>query len=236
LEKWEKASQECKILDARVKWYYYDSYGGEPRIEFGRLYVESPNVARLDSGKAPILESNDWAAIDHSVVWNEAESLRIDPKEHQYVKAPIATIDETWNRSCDGFFANLGRAFCLASLPPPRLQRLYPLLVDVRADEVRKQFDLSLERQGDDILVDALPKKGSQPAALHSRIRVLLDSKSFQTKGVQCIDDSQHYFSVVLYDAKINEKPSDRDQLLKPDLSAFRELDVAMVLEAEHSK
>ena len=97
-----------------------------------------------------------------------------------------------------------------------------PLLVDVRAEEIRKQYDMTFERENDDILITAVLKKNSKPTTLYSGIRVLLDSKTFRTKAVQYINDPWNYSSIALHDQKINEKPSDRDPLAEPDLSEYR--------------
>ena len=224
LEKWETASQECKILDTKLVFFRYDRVfsATKPEMEYGRIYYESPTICKIESGKKPIVAASEWSADECTIIWNGAEAIRIDLKERTYVRAPTKKIREFWDQPHEGFFAKIGLGFALAMLPPPRPQTLLPLLVDVRAEEIRKEFDVSFERQGDDILITALPKTDSLQKIFHAKIRVLLDSKTFRTKAVQYINDSRNYSSVVLYEQKYNEEPSDRDPLAVPDLSGFQ--------------
>jgi hypothetical protein len=231
LEKWETASQECKILDAKLEFFRYDRVfsAEKPEMEYGRIYYESPTVSKIEIGKKPIDAAKDWSADEGTIIWNGAEGLRIDPKERTYVKMPLKNIQDAWDQPLDGFFAKMAHAFILAALPPPRPQTLWPLMVDVRAEEIKKDFEVSFERSGDDVLIAAVPKKDTQPRIFHAKIRVLLDSKTFRTKAVQYINDSWNYSSVVLYEQKYNEKPSDRDPLAVPDLSGFRTVEDKML-------
>ncbi len=222
LEKWEKASQECKIFDTKLALFQYDSNfpTDKPKVIYGRFYFESSKTARIDISKKPVFETNDWSAIDGSLIWNGTEALRIYPNNHLYYKMPIAKIEDAWaqpHKGFSGFFAKLE----LAALPLPRPQFLCPLLIDVSAEEVHEKYDITFERQGEDVLITAVLKKHDQEILCHDKSRVLLDSKNFQTKAVQYVDDWRHYYSIALYDQKINKKPSDRNHLIEPDLSKF---------------
>jgi hypothetical protein len=114
----------------------------------------------------------------------------------------------------------------LATLfPPCRPQSQYSLMVDIRAEELRKDYELSYKKHNGDLLLTAIPKKNSQ--CIYTQIHVILDFKTYQTKAVQYVLSRHHYVSIALYDQKHNEKPADRDQLLKPDLSKLNIDEVA---------
>jgi hypothetical protein len=227
LEKWEKASHECKILDAKVKTWCYDSFSSQPTIEYGRLYYEAENIARIDTGRKPFSTTNDWSVIEWSFLWNGNDLLSIDSEKKSYYRVPIAKVLEAWNRPHKGIAGFFEKLLLVAF--PARPQVLYPLLIDFRVEEVRKQFDLSFERYGDDILITAVPKVFTPSVTIYTKVRVFLDSKSFRAKAAQYVAASRDYRSIELYDQKINEKPSDREQLIEPDLSGFGEIDGTMI-------
>jgi hypothetical protein len=225
LEKWEKASQECKILDTKLTMFRYDRFVSvvKPKIEYGRFYYEYPTVGRIDIGKTPVTEANNWPALQYSYLWNGKESLRIDPKKCVCEKVPIEKIQEYLENPPQGFLARMGYDIGLALSPPLRPQMLWPLMIDVRAEDIRKDFDVSFSRQNNELLITAIPKKNTPVQKSYSRIRVLLDSTTFRTIGVQYVYlGDKEVNSVALYEQKINEQPSDRDQLIEPDLSGFR--------------
>jgi hypothetical protein len=223
LEKWEKASQECKILDAKLKLWHYDlaRQSDKPIIQYGRFYRESSNIARIDVGDKPIIKTNEWQTIADSLIWDGTESLKIDPKNRSYAKLPIEKCQELWELPHEGFFGMLA----FLATPPPRLQSIFPLLADNRAKEIRGQYDVSSEPYNDDIMLTAIPRKAVQSPYYCSRIRILIDAENFRTKGIQYVR-SDNATSLVLYDQKYNEKPNDRDQLIEPDLSGFHAIGV----------
>lgn len=121
LEKWEKASQECKILDAKLALFQYDYvkfHTLKPKMQYGRFYYESPTISKIEIGKKPIDATNEWIADERTLIWNGSEALRIDPKERTYVKAPIGKIQDVWEQPVDGFLAKITHAFFVAALPP----------------------------------------------------------------------------------------------------------------------
>lgn len=228
LEKWEKASQECKILDMKLALFQYDSTfpTAKPDRMYGRFYYEDPNTARLDFSKKSNFKTNEWSAIEDCIIWKGTEAQRISTKSHAYFQMPIDKIQEAQEQPIQGFWGFYAKLWT-AMLPPPRPQSQFPFLVDVRTEDIRKQYDISFERNdnviGGDILLTAIPKKSARSPFSDSKIRVIFDSWSYRIKGIQYIS-SHGTLSVVPYDQKFNEKPGDRDQLIEPDLSGFHQI------------
>jgi hypothetical protein len=144
----------------------------KPNIEYAHFYYESPSVARIDHGVKENFETNKWAAIRDTMLWNGKETIKIDPKNHIYYSLPIERSEEIWSQPQKGFWASI----LLASMPSPRPQTIWPLMVNIHADEIRNQYEISFERFNGDILITANSKKKVQLPFSYSKIRILLDS------------------------------------------------------------
>jgi hypothetical protein len=104
-----------------------------------------------------------------------------------------------------------------------RPQEAWPLLIDIRAADVRQRFDVTVEgRNNKEILLRALPKR-SADAANYRDIWVILNAKTYLTSAVRHVQPNGRDRVVMqLEDQKINQRPSDRDQLIDPDLSGLK--------------
>jgi outer membrane lipoprotein-sorting protein len=217
LAKWEAASQACRTLDVQVTRFRYDNvFGGRDCTETasGRFYYEAPDVGRFE------IRSNDascWSSLRECIIWNGKETLWIDCKRRSCQKITEAQLQKTTDHGC-GFwaiFATLAR-----QLRCP--QNFLPLVVDIRAADLRKRFNLTIERSGDEIWLRAVPKR-SEEAANCRRITVILDAKTYRTTAIEIVDPNGKDRMVYRFDdPKLNQRPSDRQRLISPDLSGLR--------------
>jgi hypothetical protein len=97
------------------------------------------------------------------------------------------------------------------------------LVVDLRAAEVRERFQWTLQVQNAErVLLKAVPKRPTDQAVF-AEIDVILDTKTYLTIAIRLT--SLHGKDSTVYafgPPKINERPSDRDRLLEPELSGLR--------------
>ena len=230
LAKWEEASQKCKSLDAKLTIRRYDSVFGsrdEPAIEHGRFYYESPGVGRFQIGRTGDEKADDWKALSQVIVWTGTDTLTIDPKTLacvQYSKSAMQAAidaDEKNGEKAEGgwlgqLLSGIGREIMNHYVSP---QRSLPLVVDIRGDDLRARFDIAIDERNGQQYVSAIPKKKVERACF-SKIEVLLDAKTHLTAAIQ-VSSFNNRDRVVyeLSDVKINERPSDRDQLIHPDVS-----------------
>jgi hypothetical protein len=232
LAKWEAASQTCKILDAKVTEWRYDAvFGGkEPTISQGRFYYEAPNIGRYEIG-----ESSRGAGFDRApaevLIWNGKETLWIDRKRLICEKYSTEEIESLLGKGRivsqpplhqEGgfwsFFPALARTLAY-HLQGPR--QFIPLVVGVRASEVRERFDVTIAAKGKDILVKAVPKQPSDKTEIRE-IDILLNGSTYFTSAVQQISrNGKDRRVVALDDLKLNKKPGDQDELLAPNLFGF---------------
>ncbi len=149
LAKWEAASRACKTLDAKfTTWKYVPVFGdGEPTIAQGRFYYEAPNVGRYEIRGSSDDTVNAWPALPEVVVWSGKETLWIDGKHRRYCRHSMAEIQSALRKAETA--AESGRLQRFGDLMVRHLagpQHLLPLVVDVRAAEVRERFDLTIQR------------------------------------------------------------------------------------------
>ena len=226
LAKWEKASQECRILDAKLTVFHYDRvfHGDKPCIQTGRFYYEAPNLGRYEvkdrDGDGPRFLS----ARSEVIVWNGKEMLDIDPTRRTCDRFRIPEAKKAQEvPDYVGLFSFF--AFILQRLESP--QKFLPLIVDIRAAEVRKRFDITLTKHdANEAFLKAVPKRKSDQACFRE-IVVILDAKTNLTYAMGIVfpggTDREVY---VLEEQKVNQVPSDRESLIHPDLSRLRVVDV----------
>jgi len=98
---------------------------------------------------------------------------------------------------------------------------LLPLVVDIRADAVRKRYEITLEDNEESIQLKAVPKWKLDQLWIEE-IHVRLDPKTHLTCAVRTIGLGRHDEVVrVFNEQRVNEIAKDRDQLLHPDLVGF---------------
>jgi len=128
-------------------------------------------------------------------------------------------------RSKAGFLQWLAEPWALISLYLQEMQspqRCFPLLVDIRAADVEKRFDVTLVPHDGDVWLKALPKQ-RRDQRLYREVDVILDAKTHLTSAIRLIPAGGNAYTVVqLTETKVNQRPSDRDQLLNPDLSGLQ--------------
>ena len=214
LAKWEEASQKCKTLDAKLTVWKYDGVFGDghPTITQGRFYYEAPNVGRYEIRKDAKGATNDWASISEAVIWTGKETLWIDGDRRHCQKFSAQNL-----RSNNlGWWSVFGPAFGQRFQEPKQFQ---PFLIGIPASELRARFDVAIKESGVDIWLRALPKRAAD-AACCSRIDVILSTKTYMTVATQTMSPNGRDRTVVEFvEPKVNVRPSDRDQLMAPDLS-----------------
>jgi hypothetical protein len=225
ISKWEEASQKCRNLDAKLTVFRYDIFGGEqPKVTHGRLYYEAPGLGRYEISEDSSWASGDWERASEAIVWKNDETLLIQGGTKtciRFSKEKLQSLPSGDGKQA-GLLEKFGRYFALRFSSP---RNTFPLLVDVRAADVRKQFDLAFERKGEEIRVKATPNKHSEQAE-YSEIGIILDSKTFLPQAIRyCRSDSKDRTVYVLYDQSVNHRPDNRDEILAPDLSQLKVVD-----------
>jgi hypothetical protein len=232
LAKWEAASQKCRSLDAKVTRIRYSGRGDRPTIAKGRFYYEAPNLGCFD-----ITERSAGTPSDSSrIVWKGGETLWINEDAQTCLKFSVAKLGELTKppRAPTGdtpsgslsFFAGTydelwgGSHDLWKVLYDPRIA--LPLVIDIRSPEVDQRYSLSLVRGGEEIRLKAVSKLPSGRAD-YGEIDVILNAKTYMTYAIRmALPDSQQQVVFILDDQKINQRPSDREKLLNPDLSGLR--------------
>ena len=117
-----------------------------------------------------------------------------------------------------GIFANIGRQLALILQGP---QQCCLLLVAVCAAEVRERFDVTIDKSGEDIRLKAIPKRPADKTRFRE-IDVILSRKTYMAVATQVVSPSGRERVVhQLSEPEVNQRPSDRDQLIAPDLSGL---------------
>ena len=231
LAKWEEASQKCQTLDAKLTVFRYDTvFGGrEPTITQGRFYYEAPDRGRYEIRKTARGASNDWRNISEAVVWTGKETLWIEGDRRRCQKCPtekLRSLSAPPEGKKEGWLAGIFSAFgrqLARRLQGPR--QFHPLLIGIPAAEVRERFDVTLEKSGEEILLKAVPKRQADQAGFRE-IDVILDAKTYMTMATQeVLPNGRDRMVFQVSELKVNQRPSDRDQLLAPDLSGLRVID-----------
>ncbi len=243
LAKWEEASQKCKSLDAKLTVFRYDVVFGKPAITtHGRFYYEAPNVARYEIRDGGNGKPSDWSRLPEVWIWNGKEGLWIDGKTRTCHRFPVPkrvasgkshaapattgaelpkSLAAPGSESLFDFLAALAEA--VRKLQDPR--EVFPLVMDIHAAEVRKRYTLTVERSGEDIELKAVPKQSADRAS-YREIGVILNAKTCLTRAIQLVQPNGKDRVVFVFDEqKVNQRPSDRDQLLHPDLFGLRMVD-----------
>jgi outer membrane lipoprotein-sorting protein len=226
LAKWEESSRKLQCMDAKLTVFQYDVFtGDQPKITRGRFYYEAPNLARYEVTEHSDRATNNWSKVSEAILWKADETLWIEGTRLTCMKLSKAkmqsvlpedrgTTENPQSWFFGGFARYLARKFESA-------QQYFPLLVGIRAAEVKEKFDLTMERNGEDILIRATPKRASEKADYHE-VAVILNAKTFLARATQVIALNGRDRTVyMLDDQKVNERPSDRDELVAPDLSQF---------------
>lgn len=191
----------------------------------GRFYYETPHAGFCQiwgSGE----EAVSFASQDsETTIWRDQETLLLSGRAHTcaiysraslkpYLSGDGLRSDNAWQR----FFGTLGNAVARYLDSP---QEAFPLMVDVRASDVRQRFDVTMERNGDEIVLKAVPK-GSADKAVFRDIRVMLSAKTYMTRATEVNwSDGRSRVVCVLDDQRVNQRPKEHDALLAPDLSGF---------------
>jgi TIGR03009 family protein len=222
LARWEKASQRCRTLDAKLTVFHYDAifHGEYPTISRGRFYYEAPNVGRCEIRKGGNGKANDWSALPDVLIWTGKETLWIDGRKKQCQRFPSAqfrTLREMTEGKPPSFFEEVFSRIVRMERP----QTLLPLAIDVRAADVRERFDVTIERNEDEIWLKAVPKQSADRTD-YREIDVILNGKTWLTSAMRTISANGKDRVVFQFeDQKVNQRPIDRDELISPDLSGL---------------
>ncbi len=192
----------------------------KPKITQGRFYYEAPNLGRCEVVESAE-KATSWSHLSEAVIWNGKETLWIDGRRGNCDRFPAAKMqallgqpESTKESGWSQFFAWFGQ--CARVLQGP--QHFLPLVVGVRAAEVRERFEVTIVSSGKEILLKAVPK---QPAdkATYREMEVLLNAETYMTHATKEVFLNGRDRTVRVFDdEKINQRPSDRDQLLAPNL------------------
>jgi outer membrane lipoprotein-sorting protein len=213
LAKWEQSSQKCRTLDAKLTVFSYSEFGQE--ISQGRFYYEAPNIGRYEIRKGGNGKVNDWSALREVLIWNAKETLWIDGSTRKCRR--FSSKELLGQRDTSETF--LGAIFAAIFRQLQRPQEGLPLVIDIRAAEVRERFDVTIERSDEAIWLKAIPKRTADKM-LYREIGIILNAKTYLTSAIQLVDSSFKCRTVFEFtEPKVNQRPSDRDQLIAPDLS-----------------
>ena len=163
------------------------------------------------------------------MIWNGRETLQIDGGMKTCNRVSAEKIESllkvlraergTAEAKAFGFFRLAVRQFARMLQGP---EQFLPLMVNVHAAEVRKRFDVTITPHKKGIVLEAVTKDG-RDKTLCREIDVLLDVETYRTCATRVIapngKDSTVY---VLDDQKLDHRPSDRDELMEPDLTGLR--------------
>ena len=151
---------EVSDLGREADCLAYDAFTGErPNISQGRIYYEQPNIARYEIREGGNGKVNDWLALPEVWLWNGKETLWIDGRTREcrrYDWVDLQAMQGNAGRKSLLFFAPF-LAPIIVRLQRP--QEAWPLLIDIRAADMRQQFDVTVEgRNNKEILLRALPE------------------------------------------------------------------------------
>ena len=212
LREWGHASNARKFVNATFTRFTYDRIFGTEEHHQGRFYWEQP-------GRACYLVKNDM-----SFVWSDG-LLIIDPVAKTYWKYTIEEVRGAQGRRQEfknlSFWKKLGHFGDLAMFFfEPEI--ILPFCTTLPTDDLQTRFDFTVTPEKDKIIVTATPKAtGFVDVA---RCAVILDRGSFAVLAHQRISHSRQEVVHVFEPSDSPEYPIDREKLLTPDLSAFREL------------
>jgi TIGR03009 family protein len=227
LAQWENASQNCRCLDADVTIFRYDVFSGDrPQVTRGRLYYEAPHVGRYEvwaNERKPT--ANDWPNISEAIIWGEKETLWIDGRTRTCRKISVAKVQsymETLESYGEAWWYSLFRQSALRALGP---QQWFPLVIGIRASEIQERFNVAMKNTAGQLTLKAVPKQRLEKAE-YREIDVILDSKTYLTYAVRVVSaDGKDCTDFVFNGQRINEFPSDRNQLINPNLLGLRLID-----------
>ena len=223
LAKWEEASQKVKTLDAKLTVWRYDQVfdrDHQATITLGRFYYEAPNLGRYEIRKNAKGATNDWSSVSEAIIWTGKETLWIEGDTRRCRKFSTAELQLLLSQpeyKKSYWFSGLFRGLLGA-------EEMLPLTIGIHATEVRERFEVTLkEKRGDErIELKVVPK----PQMVNARFReidVILDAKTYMTIATQEVSGNGTLRTVLeLSEQKVNQRPSDRNQLLFPDLSGLR--------------
>ena len=107
---------------------------------------------------------------------------------------------------------------------PAHSQACFPLVTNIRRTDLHERFSLTLERQDSyQIRLKATPRCQDDGADL-CEIQVILNVKTYMTYATQRIAANKDRTISVMEEQKVNQRPTDRDAMMNPDLSGFRQL------------
>ena len=225
LAKWEEASQKCRSLDVKLTVFRYDDvFGGDqPKITQGRFYYEAPHTGRYEIWETTGGATNDWSHLSEAIIWKDKETLWIEGNTRLCTRFSTATMQSLLSKdesmTGGGWFQSFIHQLARRLQGP---HQFLPLLVGIRAVEVRDRFDVTIERSGEEIVLKAVPKQPSDKAE-YREIEVILNAKTYMTYATKVISPNGKDRTVCVFDdQKVNQRPSDRDQLIDPDLSGLR--------------
>ena len=151
------------------------------------------------------------------------ERQRVALDRSAYKDLPKAAAEQDKRIGCDkgrgiGIRPSLGNPSALRS-PGDCL----PLVVDINAAGLRERFDITLtERRAGQIFLKAVPKH-KLDNCVFSQIDVILSANTYLASATRMVQpDGRSRVVYVLEEEKINQVPSDRQQLIHPDLSGLR--------------
>ena len=237
IAKWKKATSQWTTLDAGITLRNYDGLSREREvtIQDGRLYFDKPDKGRLHIWplRTESASANDAAhyrpraAERWYVVWTEGRIRTVAPdrksceecswEERQRVRERIEDLER--NGSFWEWFSGCFSTMPLAVFPTP--QSLLPFLLDEEEMEIRDRFEISLETTADGIELRALPRTAADKARWRM-VRILLDPETYLPFAWHFLDpNGKDFTTICLRNIKIDRQPTDRDELLNPDLSGY---------------
>jgi hypothetical protein len=192
LEKWEAGSREKSETIFRFHRTVYDLASEVERRSEGELFYSAPNMVRLTLRPTIINKKNlpssrlgkrgkpfalvaDWA---NTLVSNGKMLIVADDEMREFECVPIFEGNATGNVDS----AVTGRCLCESFE--------LPFLIDIRADDVRRSWNLKLQKSNENHVVISASPRRSGLKDLCRECWIAIDARSWQTTSVKYFEPS----------------------------------------------
>jgi len=227
LSKWEEATSNIKTIEMRFhRWVYHHTFEVEKRST-GTFFYEAPNRGRLEIREAEASQSavskkknqqgESYKFLPEQPetwIWTGTKILWIKEKNRSYTSWLIQDTKES---------SNLDWISLAVMQNMPKPQNALPAIVDGSSKDLKQNFDIKLLKITDEhIWLELLPRE-SAVREQFKRIRIILDSETYQTTAAQYLDPAGTTETVYSFsDLKLNSPKPLNDKRLKPDLNGYQ--------------
>jgi outer membrane lipoprotein-sorting protein len=212
LSKWESASQSMKTAKVRFKRFVYNLVFHVEKRSEGELFYEAPNrlcvvlhptrveenekSRRTDKNGNAFQVESDRA---ESWIWTGDAVICANDEEKTYEVVPLPQE------------ANLRYGW-----PLPSFQDLAPFLFNIRADQIRREWTITLnKRDGNRVVLAATPRT-ERLKQRFGRCLITLDQRDWRIVAVKCMDATGNLETVYSAEAWQVNPPPFADEVFLP--------------------